>query len=96
MHGKRSKRDLFELKGELSRRGDRNGRRTPQGQNPYRAAGLATSIPFALAVWPVMGYFAGWYLDSHFHTGYWTPIAVVMGLAGSIRLTVSLIRELSR
>jgi len=93
---KRSQRDLFDLERELSKRPLKEKR--PQGEriNPYRAAGLATTIPIALAVGPVMGYFAGSFLDTRFHVGFWTPLMVLLGLAGSIRLTVNLIKELGR
>lgn len=96
MRRKRTERDLFELERELSRRPRRRKPPSGENRNPYRVAGLATSIPIALAAGPVMGYFAGWFLDSHFHVGYWTPIAVLLGLAGSIRLTIDLIKELGR
>jgi len=87
---KRPHRSLFDFR--KRKNGEDSGRDASRGM---RAAGLGMSIPFALLTGPLVGYFLGAWLDGRFCTSWITPVAVLVGLAGSIQLTVRMIRELS-
>ncbi len=87
---KRPQRSLFDFhKRKTKEDSDREARRG------IRAAGLGMSIPFALLTGPLVGFFVGAWLDGRFSTSWITPVAVLLGLAGSIQLTVRLLRELN-
>ena len=87
---KRPQRSLFDFrKRKTEEDSDRDTRRG------MRAAGLGMSIPFALLTGPLLGYFLGAWLDGRFSTSWITPVAVIVGLAGSIQLTVRMLRELN-
>jgi F0F1-type ATP synthase assembly protein I len=57
-------------------------------------AGLLTSIPFVLAVGPVLGYYLGSAADSRWRIAPWGMIiGAVVGLASSAKVTADLIRQ---
>ena len=87
---KRPQQSLFDFRKRKT--GEDSDRDTRRGM---RAAGLGMSIPFALLTGPLLGYFLGAWLDGRFSTSWITPVAVIVGLAGSIQLTVRMLRELN-
>lgn len=53
------------------------------------------SLPFVMLSGPLLGWGLGVWLDGRYHTTWIMPVAVLVGLAGSINLAVKLIREIS-
>jgi len=54
------------------------------------------TIPFALLSGPLLGYFLGSWLDARYSSTWIMPLCVVLGLLGSLKLTVQLVRQLNR
>lgn len=56
--------------------------------------GILTTIPIILLIGPVVGYFAGAWIDRKAHIFPWfTTILVLLGFAGSGREVVRLLKE---
>ena len=68
-----------------------------KGRTDYRQLGLLGTIPFLIAVSPVIGYFIGKWIDEKLGTD---PIFMVvfigLGVAAAIKETVKIIKEASR
>ena len=62
-----------------------------------RLVGSLGTIPVMLGVGPLLGYFAGHWLDQKFKSDPWFLIIfVILGFAASIRYTVRLLRMAQR
>ena len=67
--------------------------KTPKKLTGWRQVGLLTSIPFILALAPLIGLAIGLYLDRHFRTKYWFGIAFcVLGFVAGVRETIKIIK----
>ncbi len=68
-----------------------------KGNTDYRQLGLLGTIPFLIAVSPLIGFFIGKWLDEKLGTD---PIFLIvfigLGLAAAIKETVKIIKEASR
>lgn len=68
-----------------------------KGRTDYRQIGLLGTIPFIIAVSPLIGYFIGGWIDKKLGTD---PIFMVvfigLGLAAAVKETVKIIKEASR
>ena len=65
----------------------------PNKVTSWRQIGLLTSIPFILALAPIVGYFLGQYLDTKFRTQPWLSITLLgLGFVAGVRETVKIIR----
>lgn len=65
----------------------------PNKVTSWRQIGLLTSIPFILALAPIVGYFLGQYLDTKFQTRPWLSIVLLgLGFVAGVRETVKIIR----
>jgi hypothetical protein len=87
---KRTKPSLFDIR----RKPNQLDAETDIRKSTY-AAGIGMTIPFVLLTGPLMGWFVGSWLDGRYGTGWITIFAVLLGLAGSIQLTVKMIKEIS-
>ncbi len=59
----------------------------------WRQVGLLTTIPFILALAPIVGYLLGQYLDKRFHTGPWLGIILLgLGFVAGVRETIKIIK----
>ena len=69
----------------------------PKKVNPWRQAGLLSTIPFILALAPIIGYFLGQYLDTRFRTGPWLSlILLALGFVAGVRETIKIIQMSQR
>ena len=74
----------------------RRSKSTEAGRR-LRPIGLLTAIPFLLLVGPLIGYFAGDWLDRRFNTEPWfMVILIALGFVASGREVWSLIRQASK
>jgi ATP synthase protein I len=66
----------------------------PPGKvNPWRQAGLLATIPFILALAPIIGFAIGSWLDSRFRTEPWLSIVLLLlGFVAGVRETIQIIR----
>ena len=65
----------------------------PNKVTGWRQVGLLSSIPFILALAPIVGYFLGQYLDSRFRTAPWLSIVLlVLGFVAGVRETVKIVK----
>lgn len=87
---KRTKPSLFDIR----RKPGQPDAETDMRKSMY-AAGIGMTIPFVLLTGPLMGWFAGSWLDGRYGTSWITIFAVLLGLAGSIHLTVKMVKEIS-
>jgi hypothetical protein len=87
---KRTKPSLFDIR----RKPGQPDAETDIRKSTY-AAGIGMTIPFVLLTGPLMGYYFGSWLDGRYGTSWITIAAVLFGLAGSIHLTVKMVREIS-
>lgn len=68
------------------------------GKNPkkvsgWRQIGLLSSIPFILALAPIIGYFLGKYLDTKFRTQPWLSLVLLgLGFVAGVRETIRIIK----
>ena len=68
------------------------------GKPPMRAAGwrqlgLLSSIPFILALAPIIGFFLGQYLDQKFRTRPWLSLVLLaLGFVAGVRETIHIVR----
>ena len=59
----------------------------------WRQVGLLTTIPFILALAPIVGYLLGQYLDTRFQTSPWlSVILLALGFVAGVRETVNIVR----
>jgi len=89
---KKDSRSLFDLRP----RRDEERRSEAELRQGIRAAGAGMTIPFALLSGPLLGYFLGSWLDARYSSTWIMPLCVVLGLLGSLKLTVQLVRQLNR
>jgi ATP synthase protein I len=69
----------------------------PDKVNPWRQAGLLATIPFILALAPIVGFVIGSWLDSKFRTGSWlSVILLVLGFVAGVRETIQIIKLAQR
>jgi ATP synthase protein I len=65
----------------------------PKKFTAWRQIGLLSSIPFILALAPIVGYFLGKYLDQKFRTQPWLSIALLaLGFVAGVRETIKIIK----
>lgn len=65
----------------------------PKKVTAWRQVGLLTTIPFILALAPIVGYLLGQYLDKRFHSSPWLSIILLaLGFVAGVRETVNIIR----
>jgi hypothetical protein len=75
----------------------RKGSRKGDTQNYYRAALALISIPFYLAVAPLVGWWIGRWADAKLGTDWiFQAIGVCLGIVAAIRETVRMIRRAQR
>ena len=59
----------------------------------WRQIGLLSSIPFILALAPIVGYFLGKYLDQKFRTQPWLSLVLLgLGFVAGVRETIRIIK----
>ena len=69
----------------------------PKKVNPWRQAGLLSTIPFILALAPIIGFFLGQYLDTRFRTRPWLSlILLALGFVAGVRETIKIIQMSQR
>ena len=79
----------------MAQNGDR--KENPEFFVRARQIGILTSVPIILALGPLIGYFAGSWIDRKF--GFYpvgTLVLIGLGFAASVRETVRMIREVLR
>ena len=65
----------------------------PNKVTAWRQVGLLTSIPFILALAPIIGYFLGKYLDQKFRTQPWLSVALLaLGFVAGVRETIKIVK----
>jgi ATP synthase protein I len=73
---------------------------TGQPSDKYKQArqlGLLTTIPMILAVAPLIGYYAGRWLDGRFGTAPWiSMILLLIGLVAGVRETILILKKAAR
>ena len=63
----------------------------------WRQIGLLSTIPFLLALAPIVGYLLGNYLDQRFGTRPWLGIVLLgLGFVAGVRETVKIVRIAQR
>jgi F0F1-type ATP synthase assembly protein I len=69
----------------------------PGKVNAWRQIGVLSSIPFILALSPIVGYFLGKYLDKKFRTEPWLSFVLLgLGFVAGIRETIKLVKLAQR
>ena len=68
-----------------------NGK-TPKKLTGWRQVGLLTSIPFILALAPLIGLAIGQYLDKHFRTKFLGIVLCVLGFVAGVRETIKIVK----
>ena len=69
----------------------------PKKVTAWRQIGLLSSIPFILALAPIVGYFLGKFLDQKFRTEPWLSIVLlVLGFVAGVRETIKIIKVSQR
>ena len=69
----------------------------PSKVNPWRQAGLLATIPFILALAPIVGFVIGNWLDAKFRTKPWLGVVMlVLGFVAGIRETIQIIKLAQR
>lgn len=81
----------------LTRRPSRGGHAVtemdPKKVTAWRQVGLLTTIPFILALAPIVGYLLGQYLDKRFHTRPWLSVVLLaLGFVAGVRETINIIK----
>lgn len=65
----------------------------PRKVTAWRQIGLLSSIPFILALAPIVGYFLGQYLDTRFRSKPWLSLILLgLGFVAGVRETIKIIR----
>lgn len=69
----------------------------PKKVTAWRQIGLLSSIPFILALAPIVGYFLGQYLDTKFRTQPWLSLILLgLGFVAGVSETIKIIRMSQR
>ena len=69
----------------------------PKKVTAWRQIGLLSSIPFVLALAPIVGYFLGKFLDQKFRTEPWLSIVLLaLGFVAGVRETIKIIKVSQR
>ena len=69
----------------------------PNKVTDWRQIGLLSSIPFILALAPIVGYFLGIYLDKKFQTEPWLQLTLLgLGFVAGVRETVKIVKMAQR
>jgi len=67
--------------------------RDPKKVSGLRQLGLLSSIPFILALAPIVGYVIGHALDRHFRTGPWLSIILLLlGFVAGVRESIKIVK----
>ena len=65
----------------------------PKKVNSWRQIGLLSSIPFILALAPIVGYFLGKFLDQKFQTEPWLSLVLLaLGFVAGVRETIKIVK----
>ena len=66
----------------------------PKKVTAWRQIALLSSIPFILAIAPIVGYFLGKFLDQKFRTQPWLSIILLaLGFVAGVRETIRIIKQ---
>jgi F0F1-type ATP synthase assembly protein I len=69
----------------------------PKKVTSWRQIGLLSSIPFILALAPIVGYFLGKFLDQKFRTQPWLSIILlVLGFVAGVNETIKIVKMSQR
>ncbi len=67
--------------------------KTPKKVTGWRQVGLLTSIPFILALAPIIGLVIGQQLERHFGAPHWLSyVLLVLGFVAGVRETINIIK----
>jgi F0F1-type ATP synthase assembly protein I len=67
--------------------------KTPKKVTGWRQVGLLSSIPFILALAPIIGFVIGQQLDRYFRTRPWLSIVLlVLGFVAGVRETIKIVK----
>ncbi len=58
-----------------------------------RLIGALITLPFVLAVPPVIGLYAGSWLDKHFGVAFFMPLLLILGFAAGVRESYRIIKK---
>jgi len=65
----------------------------PKKVTGWRQVGLLSSIPFILALAPIIGFVIGQQIDRHFQTRPWLSIILlVLGFVAGVRETIKIVK----
>jgi ATP synthase protein I len=65
----------------------------PKKVTAWRQIGLLSSIPFILALAPIVGFLVGKYLDQKFRTQPWLSLVLLgLGFVAGVRETIKIIK----
>jgi F0F1-type ATP synthase assembly protein I len=64
----------------------------PNKVTAWRQVGLLTSIPFILALAPIVGYFLGKFLDQKFRTTWLSFVLMALGFVAGVRETIKIVK----
>ena len=65
----------------------------PKKVTGWRQVGLLSSIPFILALAPIIGFVIGQQIDRHFRTGPWLSIIIlILGFVAGVRETIKIVK----
>ena len=65
----------------------------PKKVTAWRQIGLLSSIPFILALAPIVGFLVGKYLDQKFRTQPWLSLVLLaLGFVAGVRETIRIIK----
>jgi F0F1-type ATP synthase assembly protein I len=65
----------------------------PKKVTGWRQVGLLSSIPFILALAPIIGFFIGQLLDRHFRTRPWLSVILLLfGFIAGVRETIKIVK----
>jgi predicted F0F1-ATPase subunit len=66
--------------------------KTPKKVTGWRQVGLLSSIPFILALAPLIGLAIGMYLDRHFRTKFLWIVLLILGFVAGVRETIKIVK----
>ena len=65
----------------------------PKKVTSWRQIGLLSSIPFILALAPIVGYFLGKFLDQKFRTQPWLSVILLgLGFVAGVHETIKIVK----
>ena len=68
-------------------------KKDPKQVTSWRQIGLLSSIPFILALAPIVGYFLGKFLDQKFRTQPWLSLVLMgLGFVAGVRETIKIVK----